>query len=308
MPIQEQSVVVGVDGTQSAHTAAMWAAAEAARRHLPLRLVYAYTAPSMFYPWSHGTDALDREARSGATRMVEELAEEIRSSHTLHVAGKVRAGHPVDVLREESQTAVLTVVGPHGSQQFAEALLGSVAARIAGRAASPLVVVRTTDPDTPPRLTGPVVVGVDHVAHDDAALVFAFDEARRCAAPLVAVHSWNEQGLRDASTWLPFTVTLTGIEGAARQRLHDLIEPWASAYPDVDVREVVSTHHPAATLLGLADSAAAEPARMLVVGRRGSGGFRRLLLGSVSSSLIAYAPCPVVVVNDHVQLQHDTVE
>lgn len=38
-----------------------------------------------------------------------------------------------------------------------------------------------------------------------------------------------------------------------------------------------------------------EGAEMLVVGRRGHGGFKGLLMGSTSSACVAHAPCPVLV-------------
>ncbi|RAX48655.1 universal stress protein [Arthrobacter sp. AQ5-05] len=51
--------------------------------------------------------------------------------------------------------------------------------------------------------------------------------------------------------------------------------------------------HPAAVLIEESANA-----RMLVVGRRGRGGFNGLPIGSVASACTAYAHCPVVVVND----------
>ena len=52
----------------------------------------------------------------------------------------------------------------------------------------------------------------------------------------------------------------------------------------------MSAGAPAATILD-----AAEGADLVVIGRRGVGGFQRLLLGSVSEHVARHAPCPVVV-------------
>jgi nucleotide-binding universal stress UspA family protein len=57
----------------------------------------------------------------------------------------------------------------------------------------------------------------------------------------------------------------------------------------VTVRAVVAL--PAEALLK-----AAADADMLVVGSRGAGGFKRLLMGSVSTQATQHAPCPVVVI------------
>lgn len=47
--------------------------------------------------------------------------------------------------------------------------------------------------------------------------------------------------------------------------------------------------------VAICDLAAAESARVIVMGSRGRGGFKRAVLGSVSDHVVRNAPCPVVV-------------
>jgi nucleotide-binding universal stress UspA family protein len=62
--------------------------------------------------------------------------------------------------------------------------------------------------------------------------------------------------------------------------------------PSLEVEALASTGQPADVLL-----AKSSDAELIVVGRRGLGGFKSLLLGSVSQQVVHYATCPVVVVN-----------
>lgn len=116
-----------------------------------------------------------------------------------------------------------------------------------------------------------VVVGVDGSAGSQAAVRFAQDEARRRDLPVRLVHAADG----DSSPGV-----LEAAIGAAQ-----------AAAPDLVIDGVASTGAAAADLLD-----AARDADLLVVGARGRGGFRGLLLGSVSSQVAAHSPGPVAVV------------
>jgi nucleotide-binding universal stress UspA family protein len=57
-------------------------------------------------------------------------------------------------------------------------------------------------------------------------------------------------------------------------------------------RSVVADRHPADVLVEKSNGA-----ELLVVGRRGTGWFQALLLGSVSRACVEHARCPVVVMS-----------
>jgi|tagenome__1003787_1003787.scaffolds.fasta_scaffold20962466_3 nucleotide-binding universal stress UspA family protein len=103
-------------------------------------------------------------------------------------------GHPVDVLRQASESAVLLVVGNRGVGGVAGVLLGSTASRVAAHAGCPVVVLQ----DDTNVLIGDrrsVVVGVEGRAGDEEVLAFAFDEAVARETDLLAVHAWEEVAL-----------------------------------------------------------------------------------------------------------------
>jgi nucleotide-binding universal stress UspA family protein len=73
--------------------------------------------------------------------------------------------------------------------------------------------------------------------------------------------------------------------------LHELVHDEAAAFADVEVVERVVRDQPGRALVE-----AGRDAELLVVGARGMGGMKRLLLGSVSDHCVQNSACPVVVV------------
>lgn len=113
-----------------------------------------------------------------------------------------------------------------------------------------------------------VVVAVDGSEHAERALHWAAEQAVLEHRPLAVVAVGDDAG----------AIAEEGVTAA--RRLHPGLEPRALALPG-DPREV---------LLDLS-----ERAGVLVVGSRGRGAIKSMLLGSVSTALSAHAACPVVV-------------
>jgi nucleotide-binding universal stress UspA family protein len=83
----------------------------------------------------------------------------------------------------------------------------------------------------------------------------------------------------------------TGEEKAARQVMTNVMRRVDADRGKTLVNEIVTQGSPAQALLS-----ASKGADLLVVGRRGHGGFLGLLLGSVATQVVNHATCPVVVV------------
>lgn len=144
-----------------------------------------------------------------------------------------------------------------------------------------------------------IIVGVDGSDGARVALEWAVGEARLRGARLVAVHTWQipplGAGVHPFGTGAgAFDPTLDAdllerVEAGAKQLLER--ELAAVDLSGIEVEKLVEARNPADALLD-----AARDADLLVVGTRGHGGFKGLLLGSVSQQASHHAPCPVVIV------------
>jgi nucleotide-binding universal stress UspA family protein len=136
-----------------------------------------------------------------------------------------------------------------------------------------------------------VVVGVDGSDTAVRALGEAAAAARARGAALDIVSAWSFPAL--AMLPGPEDVpTPAQLEGAASKVIDDAVsEVGPEALAGVEVRRKVVQGHPAEVLVN-----AAHGADLLVVGSRGVGGFRGMLLGSVSTHCVHHADVPVLVV------------
>jgi nucleotide-binding universal stress UspA family protein len=283
-------IVAGVDGSECALQAVRWAAAEAARRHLPLRLVSAYTWPAGRLIGDPGLGVDYRQIlRNAAEEQLDTAARAATAvAPGLDVEQVPVQGFPEPVLQDESADAALVVLGDRGLGGFTGLLIGSVAVALTAQAGCPVVVVRGPEPDTTVPRTGPVVVGVAGSPASDAALAFAFEAAALRGVPLVAVHTWRD--LLVEATMAPF-LDFDAIAADEREVLAERLAGWGEKYPDVSVRRLVLRDQPARALVQ--ESAAAQ---LVVVGSRGHGGLAGMLLGSVCHAVLHHAHCPVTVV------------
>ena len=136
-----------------------------------------------------------------------------------------------------------------------------------------------------------IVVGIDGSEGAEKALAFALAEAGIHQAAVKAVSAWSVPASVYASGMTPVMVDPADFENAAKDALDSSLERAGAAKAGVSVTPIVREGHPADVLV--AESADAD---LLVVGSRGLGGFRGLLLGSVGQECAHHATCPVTIV------------
>ena len=282
-------VVVGVDLSPSSQGALNWAADTAAVYGVPLTVLVAH-------PDAEG----DVE--------VEEYAEDLEGGVQGAVAG-VRARHPglvvhgvrypkppVQSLLTASETAQLLVIGSRGWEGFTGLLVGSTALNVVPYAKCPVVVVHPAPPGDSAGGTaapegphaGQVVLGYDGSVSSNAAAAVAIRHAAALGTGLAAITVRHRRG----------AITVKQVDPVAAGVGTPTASFWApvmldgNAFPSVPITYWEADGRPGAVLVEQSRGA-----QLLALGSRGRGGFRGLVMGSVSQQLLAHAPCPVGVLH-----------
>jgi nucleotide-binding universal stress UspA family protein len=292
--LSQHPVVVGVDGSVESLKAVDWAAHECERRHLQLHLVHAWDTDFSNETLTAVLPLVQQQSRDvlrAAARRASQTAPDIR------VNRRQDRTRPATALVDASRHADTVVVGTRGLGTIRGALVGSTSMQLAAHAHCPVVVVPRDVRTSPERSGEPVVgvvVGVDGSRASEDAIAYAFTYAAETGQPVTVVSTWDV-GLIRATLALNAPIEVwEGFEDDQRELVRAAVAPWTTKHPEVVVHTQITQDRAADALVR-----ASTYASLLVVGRRGRGGFPPLLLGSVSRTVLHLARCPVAVVPTH---------
>jgi nucleotide-binding universal stress UspA family protein len=283
-------VVVGVDGSEESLLAVEWAAVEAKRHGAPLRIVSAPAVLPRMRAYDTALPTVANALRGVSYHAVGEALTRSREvASGLLVDADLLTGRPALAVTDSGAGALMLVVGARGAGGFAAMLLGSVSRYAAFHASCPVVVVRE---DTS-AVHREIAVGIRDPRDIDAPLGFAFEEAAKRGATLVAVHSWY---------WFPSALAasmgrgVTGhpadldeIAADASRSLAEALRVWQEKHPAVPVRQDVVRGHPAKVLASY--SAHTD---LVVIGRH--SGATGLAVGAIQHAVLNHAHGPVAIV------------
>jgi nucleotide-binding universal stress UspA family protein len=280
-------IVAATDGSEESLRAVGWAAREAVLRGAPLRIVSAAALlPRMIgghamSDYDTVTDTI-RQHRDRALAAAAERA--AKAAPGLLIDADRLDGSPAEAVTEAGSGALMLVVGSRGIGAFAALVLGSVSRYAATHASCPVVVVREA-PEAARRQVG---IGVGDLAHADAPLAFAFEEAALRKASLMVIHAWHtpESDISRAGEAFA-TPGLHDLGETATAKLDEALNDWQASYPDVLVSHDVVHGHPGRALIGL--SARAD---LVVLGRHASHHGP----GAVIHAVLNHAHGPIVTV------------
>lgn len=260
-------VVVGVDGTDCALGAVRWAAREAARRGVPLRIVHAaqYLGP----PDSSGAPSPELPTARRITAKAYTVAR--HTAPELVASTEVVVTDPATALLAAADAGALIVLGSSATGAPDEMVLAPVALRVSARSPRPVVVV--------PRgraraaAAGPVVavLGIGTGADDEAVAGFAADAARQAGAGLTLLQ------------------TRTSPRGAVPSQ-HGAGDDWQRRFPGVAVTTVALPGATPGELLSVGSSAP------LLVLSAGSDSSRHRSPDSAHRWLLRHCTSPMALV------------
>ncbi|MCX5588592.1 universal stress protein [Streptomyces erythrochromogenes] len=280
------SVVVGVDGSESARAAALWAAKEAVRRGRPLHIVYASDTDGRALYLSAETI---EGVRVNGRALLDDTAKAVSAEYPgLNVTTEFSRAGAVDSLHRAGGLHGTVVVGNRGLGGFNSLMLGSVGLDTAAIAMTPVIVVRGIDGAEE---TGTVLAAIRD-EHDLLIARYAAKEAELHKASLRLLHVWNVlQSVGEVVSMLDGVDEIAGGHAETLRAVSDVVR---GEFPDLDVQADVEKSVSVAGVL----VEASRHADLLVMGGRRVPGPLGLApnLGKATHSLLHHSHCPVLLI------------
>jgi nucleotide-binding universal stress UspA family protein len=281
-------ILIGVDGSERSEDAVAFGRALALASGAPVILAMAHRAE----PLRPGADAHEVVLREDAGRTLARLAGALDDIHNIELQPLVKnmsAAHALQELAEQEDAGII-VVGSSHTGRLGRVLPGSTAERLLHGAPCPVAVV-PLGYRTHATSAHPVVGCAYRSTEDGAAALGAAEELALALSGSLRVMQVIEplERLYDIGEMPLNLAEINASIYANTERI--LIERVGRLSATLESEGTVYSGRPADVLVGMS-----EMVDILVVGSRGYGPLKAVLLGGVSGRVIRSAACPVVVV------------
>lgn len=280
-----ERILVGLNGSEPSAKALDWAVRRAKQRGAELVLVHIidrgvglFDVPELLLDAKERGKELLAKAEEDVTAMAPELQVTIELGEGFGM---------LESFIELSEDADLIVVGSDSQGLRSETRhRGTHSYRVAAGVETPVIVI----PDIDVSDRRGVVVGIDGSDASAHALEYAAAEATDRGEPLIAVSAWLEPSSSVGREYVFTPSVLESIAEGTTEMQNEALRPIREKYPELEIERVVENNFPAEALIQRGSDAA-----LVVVGSHGRGTFRRLLVGSVSHSVLGSLVAPTVV-------------
>lgn len=296
--------MLATDGSPESGRAARMVTELSNRLGSEMHLVYVEPMPSVYgVPecaiYAPDTQNYLEEIERRAQERLGEEAAKIREYGGEVVAAHPKAGRPdAEIVRlAEELDAGLVIVGSHGFGPFKRVLLGSVSDSVVRHATRSVLVVRGEVSEEGNQLPGRVLLAIDGSKESHLATRAAVEVAGAAGSELHVLSVLETAQLLPQMPYPGFEAWETsGTAEEAEQHARRLLSR-VSERIEAEGSTVKESHlavgKPDKEIVGLAGELGAD---LVILGSRGLGAVGRILLGSISDSVVRHALCSVLVV------------
>ncbi len=226
------------------------------------------------------------EVLKGQGEKILDEAIQIAESEKASIKTRLEEGEPFEKIVEiaEEENYEIVMLGRHGLSSIERALMGSVTARVIGHFKGKTLIV----PKDKSISWKNILVPSDGSKYGEAAVDEAISYAKSYGGSLIIVSAvyTNDEFLANAPDV---------VEKMVKKAMADIENVKSRIQQEgVDVETCVREGEPYKIIIDLAEELNADT---IIMGSHGRTGLKRIFMGSVTSRVIGYAPCPVMVIH-----------